>query len=152
MDASVPFAIVNDAQLQSIAGAVDAKELRVPNELWLRFKAGASLADQQAILGRLASTESPAAHDGNRAASRRGAGGGRRGSHAAGVRQRHPRGRVRSGARLSALGFAVTLVLGARARAVEFAVLRAVGSSGRQILRGLVVEWASCWCWAPSSA
>ena len=37
----------------------------------------------------------------------------------------------------------VTLALTARARAVEFAVLRAVGASGRQILRGLLLEWVT---------
>jgi putative ABC transport system permease protein len=35
----------------------------------------------------------------------------------------------------------VTLVLGARARSIEFAVLRAVGSSRRQILRAMLLEW-----------
>jgi ABC-type antimicrobial peptide transport system permease subunit len=44
---------------------------------------------------------------------------------------------------LSTLGFVVTLVLGARNRAIEFAVLRAVGSSSRQILRAMLIEWGS---------
>ena len=141
MDASAPFAIVSDAQLQSIAGVVDAKDLRVPTELWLRFRDGMPLAAQQATLRALATDGSPLRITGtplHRAALLEEGGA-------------DPTLQISGSGILtvafiavlarSALGFAVTLVRGARARALEFAVLRAVGSSGRQILRGLLLEW-----------
>ena len=142
LDAGSPFVVVSDAQLQSIAGAVDAKPLRIPNELWLRFHADTPLAAQQATLRGLASPASPLPTEGA-------------GLHRAALLEEggaDPTLQI-SGSGiltvafvavlgLSALGFAVTLALGARARTVEFAVLRAVGTSGRQILRGLLIEWS----------
>ena len=142
LDAATAFAVVSDAQLQSIAGAVDAKPLRTPNEVWLRFRAGTSLAAQQAALRGLAAAGSPLPTDG--AALHRAAlleeGGADPTLQISGSGILTVAFAAVLG--LSALGFAVTLALGARARTVEFAVLRAVGTSGRQILRGLLLEWS----------
>ena len=44
---------------------------------------------------------------------------------------------------LTTLGFVVTLATSMQSRIVEFAVLRAVGSSSRQILRSMLVEWGT---------
>jgi ABC-type antimicrobial peptide transport system permease subunit len=43
---------------------------------------------------------------------------------------------------IAALGFVTSLAFAVRRRTLEFAVLRAIGSSGRQLLRALLLEWA----------
>ena len=141
LDPSQGFVVMNDDQLQSIAGTVGASLLRQPNELWLHFRDGVSIEDRRATLRRLGLSDSPlkvkpnpllqaSLLDDTNADPTLQAGG----SGILSVAFIAVLG-------LSAVGVVVTLVLSARARAVEFAVLRAVGASQRQILRGLLIEW-----------
>ena len=141
LDPARGFVVVNDDQLQSIAGTVGAVEMRRPNELWLRFHEGVSIEDRRATLRTLAAVDSPLRvktdariqaamlDDTNADPTLQAAGSGILTVAFIAVLG------------LSALGVVVTVVLSAGARAVEFAVLRAVGASGRQILRGLLLEW-----------
>ena len=138
-DPALGFVIVNRQHLQALAALLDVQEGRRPNELWLRFDA--PLERQRELIALLQSDQSPLkvtsrAHH--------------RDAEIAAVRA-DPTLRA-SGAGiltasftavvgLAALGFVVTLVLGAHSRTVEFAVLRAVGSSRLQILRSMVLEW-----------
>ena len=135
------FVVLNDDQFQSIAGTVGAVEMRRPNELWLRFHEATSIADRRATLAGLTTVSSPLRvktdaliqavmlDDTNSDPTLQAGGSGILTVAFIAVLG------------LSMLGAVVTLVLSARARAVEFAVLRAVGASGRQILRGLLLEW-----------
>jgi len=143
LDPSQAFIVVNLAHLRSVSATLGFVDGEFANELWLTFKPGVSLEDQRALVTKLADP----------------AGG-------APLRLRgevlHQQAQLEevgadptlqaSGTGilavafaavlgLSTLGFVVTLVLGARSRAIEFAVLRAVGSSRRQILRAMVLEW-----------
>ncbi len=141
LDPSRPFVVLNDSQLQSIAGTVGAPLLRHPNELWLRFHESASIEDRRATLRALELPDAPLRiksnpllqasmlDDTNADPTLQAAGSGILSVAFIAVLG------------LSAVGVVVTLVLSARARAVEFAVLRAVGASGAQILRGLLIEW-----------
>ena len=141
LDAARGFVVLNDEQLQSIAGSVGAVEMRRPNELWLRFDESASIEARRSTLRALTAVDAPLRvktdaliqaamlDDTNADPTLQAAGSGILTVAFIAVLG------------LSTLGVVVTLVLGARARAVEFAVLRAVGASGRQILRGLLLEW-----------
>ncbi|MCH7837198.1 MAG: FtsX-like permease family protein [Chloroflexi bacterium] len=138
-DPALGFVIVNRQHLQALATLLDVDEGRRANELWLRFDA--PLERQRELIAVLQGDQSPLkittqTHH--------------RDAEIATVRA-DPTLRA-SGAGiltasftavvgLAALGFVVTLVLGARSRTVEFAVLRAIGSSRLQILRSMVLEW-----------
>lgn len=141
LDPAQGFVILNHEQLQSVAGTVDAPALRRPNELWVRFADATSIEDRRSTMQRLAAVDSPLRvkpeariqaamlDDTNADPTLQAAGSGILTVAFVAVLG------------LSTLGVVVTLVLSARARAVEFAVLRAVGTSGRQILRALLLEW-----------
>jgi len=141
LDPAGGFVVLNHEQLQSIAGTVGAADLRRPNEVWLRFHDGTSIEDRRATLTALSGVDSPLRvkpdariqaamlDETNADPTLQAAGGGILTVAFIAVLG------------LSTLGVVVTLVLSARTRAVEFAVLRAVGASGRQILRGLLLEW-----------
>ncbi|MFA7250274.1 MAG: FtsX-like permease family protein [Dehalococcoidia bacterium] len=141
LDPARGFMVLNAEQLQSIAGTVGAVDPGRPNELWLRFRDDTSLTARRETLTRLMAADAPlrvksnpliqaVMLDDTRADPTLQAAG----SGILTVAFLAVLG-------LSTLGIVVTLVLGARTRAVEFAVLRAVGTSGRQILRALLLEW-----------
>ena len=133
------FIIVNREHLHALAALLDVQKGRRSNELWLRFDA--PLERQQDLIALLLGNQSPLkisslTHhlDAEIAAVRadptlRASGAGILTASFTAV------------VGLAALGFVVTLALGARGRTVEFAVLRAVGSSRLQILRSMVLEW-----------
>jgi hypothetical protein len=135
------FAIVSFDQFKSLSTTVDNENGEFPTELWLNFEpwvpldaqrefldglleAGAEPLRVTTTLHRQASVEFVASDPTLQAS----------GSGILAVAFIAVLG-------LSTLGFVVTLVLGARARSIEFAVLRAVGSSRRQILRAMLLEW-----------
>ena len=141
LDPARGFVVVNEEQLKSIAATVGATDLRRSNELWLRFHEATSIADRRATMLALTKPDAPIhvkrdaliraalLDDTNADPTLQAAGSGILTVAFVAVLG------------LSILGVVVTLVLSARSRAVEFAVLRAVGASGRQILRGLLLEW-----------
>ncbi len=142
LDPEAGFIVVSIADLREIAGLFDVDAEQFANELWVDFEQSMPLADQQALIATLqAYPESPLrivsqithlADDLDAIAA-------------------DPTLQASGGGilllafvavlGLSTLGFVVTLVLGAHGRALEFAVLRAVGSSSRQILRAMLLEW-----------
>ncbi|MDA0270049.1 MAG: FtsX-like permease family protein [Chloroflexi bacterium] len=134
--------IVNIADLRSAARLTDVAPPQYPTELWLTFEPGLSIPEQQAIVARLLEPSSPvrlraapelraAAHEAATADPTLQASG----SGILSVAFIAVLG-------LSTIGFVVTLVVGARQRAVEFAVLKALGTSPRQVLRALLLEWS----------
>ena len=136
------FAIVDLAQLRSIAGALGSPALRTPNELWIDFGEDMPLGAQRAFAERLADRERtpfPAAQPLLLAdrldeiaadPTLRAAGGGILLLAFAGA----------MGA--AVLGFAVSLAITLRGRALEVAVLRALGASRRGVLRAFALEWS----------
>ena len=141
----VGIVVVNYDHFRSLAATVLHFELAKQNEIWVDFAETTSIEDQQAIVAALSpqslshrSSAQPPATAAQPAARRiilR--------PNTAGFRQRHPHRRLHLRARPLTLGFVVTLVLSARSRTVEFAVLRVVGTSARQILRSLLLEWGT---------
>ena len=141
LDPTRALVVLNSEHLQSVAGTTGAADLQRPNELWLRFHDDVSIADRRETLGALAAPGSPLLlkpgallraamlDDTSSDPTLQAAGSGILTVAFVAVLG------------LSAVGIVVTLVLGAHARAVEFAVLRAIGASGRQILRALLIEW-----------
>ncbi|MCK9485606.1 MAG: ABC transporter permease [Dehalococcoidia bacterium] len=135
--------IVNLEHLQDAAGLVDLDIYDYPNEVWVDFQPGTPLGAQVALAEDLragraqpqvdfgwvlqARTVGTAAADPTLQAS---------GSGILGVAFVAVLG-------LCAVGFVVTMVVGARSRAREFAVLRAVGASRGEILRALLLEWGT---------
>jgi hypothetical protein len=138
------FVVVNREHLQSVAAAVGFEDYQTPNELWLDFAPGTTMAQQQAVLDTLVDRDaspllvrSGYAHLDARLEEI----GGDPTLQASG-----------SGIlvvafiavlTLTALGFVVTLATSMQSRIIEFAVLRAVGSSSRQILRSMLLEWGT---------
>ena len=138
------FVVVNIEHLQAIAGAVGFDDYQTPNELWLDFSPTSTMAEQQAALDLLVDRDaSPLlvttayAH----LEARLEEVGGDPTLQAGG-----------SGLlvvafvavlALTSLGFVVTLATSMQSRIIEFAVLRAVGSSSRQILRSMLLEWGT---------
>lgn len=142
MSPDAGFVIVSFEQFKSLSATVNNPKGEFPTEIWINFNPGVSLETQQQFLdGLLAAGAQPVrlnlpvlhrqaeieavTSDPTLQAS---------GSGILAVAFIAVLG-------LSTLGFVVTLVLGARARSIEFAVLRAVGSSRRQILRAMLLEW-----------
>ena len=136
--------VVNYEHLRSLAGTVGFRGHRLRDELWLDFEPGLSIEDQEAIIASLQDRQSPIELLG------------RSGSLLS--RQLEEIGAdptiQASGSgilsvafvavlALSSLGFVVTLVLSAHSRTVEFAVLRIIGTSSRQILRAMLLEWGT---------
>lgn len=144
LDPERGFVVVNREHLQSLAGAVGFEDYQTPNELWLDFASGTTMAQQQAVLDLLTDREaSPLLVRSGYAhlAARLEEVGGDPTLQAGG-----------SGIlvvafvavlALTTLGFVVTLATSMQSRIVEFAVLRAVGSSSRQILRSMLLEWGT---------
>ena len=145
MQPATGIVVVNYDHFRALTSTVMHFELSEQNELWLDFDEGTSVAEQQAIVTSLTSRSAAiealpsrpvrllserleeAASDPTLQAS---------GSGILSVA-------FISVLALSTLGFIVTLVLSARSRTVEFAVLRIVGTSSRQILRSMLIEWGT---------
>ncbi len=144
LDPAQGFVVVSLDQLRALASTVGFKDGEFADELWLNFQPGFPLADQKALVQGLTDrlhSPLPIAEQV--------------------LHQEAQLDEVAADPTLQAsgtgilalafvsvlglctLGFVVTLVLGARHRVIEFAVLRAVGSSGRQILRAMLLEWGS---------
>lgn len=137
--------IVNYQHFRSLAATVMHFELAEQNELWLDFDEATTIEQQQAIVASLTTRGAPlevlpdrpirllsqrleeSSSDPTLQAS---------GSGILSVA-------FVSVLALSTLGFVVTLVLSARSRTVEFAVLRIIGTSARQILRSMLIEWGT---------
>lgn len=142
MSPDAGFVIVSFEQFKSLSATVNNANGEFPSEIWINFRPGLSLEAQTRFLDGLVAPgalpiriNAPVLHrqaeieavtsDPTLQAS---------GSGILAVAFVAVLG-------LSTLGFVVTLALGARARSIEFAVLRAVGSSRRQILRAMLLEW-----------
>jgi hypothetical protein len=142
MSPGAGFVILNFEQYKSLSATVNHPNGEFPTELWLTFEPGVPLERQQELLAALVEPgaqpfriTAPIHH------------------REAGIEAVTSDPTLQASGSgiltvafvavlgLSTLGFVVTLVLGARARTIEFAVLRAVGSSGRQILRAMLLEW-----------
>jgi len=137
--------VVNYEHLRSLASTIAHVELTEQNELWIEFDDATSIEEQQAIVSSLTFRAAPigmlpdrpvkllskrleeASSDPTLQAS---------GSGILSVA-------FISVLALSTLGFTITLVLNTRSRTVEFAVLRVVGTSKRQILRSMLIEWGT---------
>ena len=139
LDPERSFIVLNVAHLAGLSALLGVEDFRWPNELWV--STDEPLPEQRALLETLTSNESPiplllgARHLDEELATVR-----------ADPLLRASGSGILTAAfgavlGLAALGFVVTLVLGARNRVVEFAVLRAVGSSPLQILRAMALEW-----------
>ena len=141
LDPARGFVIVDLEQLRSLAGALGAVEQQSATELWLDFEEGVTLAEQQAFAALLQDGEqSPLltaeplllaerldeiASDPTLQAS------------GSGILLLAFSGAMGA----AVLGFVVTLTMTLRGRVVEVAVLRSLGSSRREILRALTLEW-----------
>ena len=137
--------IVNYDHFRSLATSVMHFELARQNELWVDFAETTSIKDQQTIVAALSRRASPIealpSFPQRLLSSRLEA------SSSDPTLQASGSGILSvafvSVLALSTLGFVVTLVLSARSRTVEFAVLRIVGTSARQILRSMLLEWGT---------
>jgi len=145
LDPELGMVIVNYQHWRSLVTAALHFELAAQNELWIDFDDATSIEEQQEIVASLLSGEAPietvaarspkllslrleeVSSDPTLQAS---------GSGILAVA-------FISVLALSTLGFIVTLVLSARSRTVEFAVLRIIGTSARQILRSMLLEWGT---------
>lgn len=142
LDPGQGFVIVDYEQFRAIAGALDARDQRVPTELWVDFAEGTSLESQLAITEQARSNDGlgfdigaplllaerldEIASDPTLQAS----GGGILLLAFAGA----------MGA--AVLGFVVSLAITLHGRTVEVAVLRSLGASSRGLFRALVLEWS----------
>ena len=138
------FVVVNIEHLQAIAGAVGFDDYQTPNELWLDFSPTSTMAEQQAALDLLvdrdaspllvttayAHLEARLEEVGGDPTLQAGGSGLLLVAFVAVLA-------------LTSLGFVVTLATSMQSRIIEFAVLRAVGSSSRQILRSMLLEWGT---------
>jgi len=145
LDPVAGIVIVNYEHLRSLAATIMHFELAEQNELWLDFDKTTSIEEQQSIVVSLMSRDAPI-----KARPRRPQ---RLLSERLDETSSDPTLQASGSGILSVafisvlalatLGFIVTLVLSVHSRIVEFAVLRIMGTSARQILRSMLLEWGT---------
>lgn len=143
MDPAAGIVVVNMEHLREVASFLGFTPYGAPNELWVRFDEGVSVAAQQSLALALVEGTDTAVPTIEREWFAQALD--VEGANADPTLQAAGSGILAvafiSVIGLCTVGFVATLALGARQRATEFAVLRAVGVSRGEVLRALLLEW-----------